>query len=45
LYDLNSQLLRTSTTNEVDVRELAAGLYLLKVQTTAGVYVAKVVVN
>jgi Secretion system C-terminal sorting domain len=45
LYDLNGQLLRSSTSHVLDIQALAAGLYLVKVQTTAGVYVVKVLVN
>lgn len=43
LYDLSGRLISESHGSEMDMSRLAAGLYLVKVQTSAGVKVEKII--
>ena len=45
LYNLNGELIRWTTEPSLDVQQVPTGLYLLKVQTEAGVHVEKVLIN
>ncbi len=45
LYDLNGRLIRSTSKPSLDVQNIATGMYLLKIQTEAGVHVEKVTVE
>ena len=45
IFDINGKLLKTSSEQEIDMSALSGGLYLIKIKTTKGIGIKKVILN